>query len=91
MVVAAVAAVAYETSGVAADFAVLSLAYSGAIGVMAAAALWLVAADAAKGEALAGLEPGDHRVLAGWTVLASTLLVPVAILVTAFPEFFGGS
>lgn len=90
LVVAGVAAVAYETSGSAADFAVLSLAYSGAIGVLAAAALWLVVSSAATNRPASGLAPRDSRVVAGWTVLASTLLVPVAILVDAFPQFFSG-
>jgi RsiW-degrading membrane proteinase PrsW (M82 family) len=90
LVVAAVAGVAYETSGFAGDYAVLSLAYSGAIGVLTAAALWLVVAAVASGKTMSRLELTDSRVLASWTVLASTLLVPVAILVNAFPEFLAG-
>ena len=73
--------------GASGGFAELSLAYTGVIGVLSAAALWLTAPSVNEGQTIAELTPTDGRVLAGWTVLASSLLVPVAVLVIAFPEF----
>jgi hypothetical protein len=66
---------------------VVSLVYTGVIGVLSAAARWLTAPSVNEGQIIADLAPTDGRVLAGWTVLASSLLVPVAVLVIAFREF----
>ncbi len=87
LVIATVAGIAYNDGGASGGFAVVSLVYTGVIGVLSAAALWLTASSVNEGKAIADLAPTDGRVLAGWTVLASSLPVPVAVLVIAFPEF----
>jgi hypothetical protein len=69
-----------------------SLGYSAALGAVFAGALWRLAASVSSdAERLVILESGDGRVVAGWTVLAASFLVPVAILILAFPTFVGGS
>ena len=60
----------------------VSLVYTGVIGVLSAAALWLTAPSVNEGQTIADLAPTDGRVLAGWTVLASSLLVPVTTVST---------
>ena len=90
LVVAAVTGIAYDSGGISGGFAALSLAYTGVIGVLAGAALWVVASSVAAERKMPDLSPTDGRVVAGWTVLASSLLAPIAVLVTAFPGFLSG-
>lgn len=71
-------------------FALASVAYAGALGVVAAAVLWrmtvMVASDT---ERLVEFDSADGRVVAAWAVLAATFLVPVAMLLLAFPTLTG--
>lgn len=87
LVIASVAGVAYDNGGGSGIAALLSLIYVGVIGVITAAGLWRFVAGVARDEGLPNLSPMDGRVIALWTVLASSLLVPVAVLVLAFPDF----
>jgi RsiW-degrading membrane proteinase PrsW (M82 family) len=70
---------------------VASLAFTAALGVVAAALLWTV-----TGSVIAGRDPSsavrvsEARAVAAWIVLAASLLVPVAVLVLAFPSFYLG-
>lgn len=91
LVALAVAATAFEIGTTAAASAVVSLAYAGAFGAVAAGALWMVTANVAAGRAeVPELIALDGRVVAGWTVLAASMLLPVAVLIVAFPGFVSG-
>lgn len=87
MVIAVIAGVAYDAGGASDTHAAISLAYTAAIGVLSAAALWFVTSSVNEDIDATDLNPGNGRALAGWTVLTSSLLVPVALLVLAFPDF----
>ena len=92
LVALTVAATAFEIGATAADSAVVSLAYTGALGAIAAGALWIVTANVAAGrDEVPELMALDGRVVAGWTVLAASLLFPVAVLIVAFPGFVSGA
>ena len=72
-------------------FGLASLGYSAALGAVLAAALWRLAASVASDtDRLIVFDSGDGRLVAAWTVLAASFLVPVAMLILAFPTFVGG-
>ena len=87
LAVVAIAGIAYDYGGAPGTFAAASLAYTAAIGVLTAAALWFMVSVVNEDIPAADLAPTNGRALAGWTVLTSSLLVPVALLVLAFPDF----
>lgn len=87
LVITSITGIAYDYGDASGSFAVVSLAYTGAIGVLSAAALWAASSSLTGKPTTATLAPTNGRALAGWTVLASSLLVPVALLVLAFPAF----
>jgi RsiW-degrading membrane proteinase PrsW (M82 family) len=67
------------------------LAYSAAIGLALAGALWLMTARVvADRDPLGGFRADDARTLAAWIVVAASFLVPVVLLVLAFPDFYAG-
>ena len=67
-------------------FAAISLAYSAALGAVLAAALWRATGSVAEGDdPLAAFEFQDAWSIAGWTVLTASFLVPVVMLILAFP------
>jgi RsiW-degrading membrane proteinase PrsW (M82 family) len=72
-------------------FGSVAVVYAAGLGVIAAWALWrvtaLVTADHAS---LAPFAGSDAKALAAWVLLASSLLVPVALLFLAYPKFAGG-
>lgn len=69
----------------------LGLVYSAGLGAVAMGVLWrvatLVVADHAE---LGDLVSTDARTVGAWVVLASTLLIPVALLFLGYPDFAGG-
>ena len=91
IVVLGIATTAFDIADGYADFTLVSIAYVAALGALAAAVLWRVTvAVAGDRDRLLTFDSGDGRVLAGWTVLAASLLVPMAMLILAFPDFLGG-
>lgn len=81
LVALAVVTEAFEVPETAQRFAFITLGYSGVIGVMMAGALWRLTSAMADGdERLAPLDLGDGRVVAAGTLLAASLLIPVAML-----------
>jgi RsiW-degrading membrane proteinase PrsW (M82 family) len=68
----------------------IALAYIGALGVSVGAALWTMTAGLADGERAIDVRFSDARAVGGWIVLAASLLVPVVILLLAFPGFYLG-
>ncbi len=91
LVVLGVSATAFDSGTSFGDITLVSLTYSAALGAVAAAALWRTTASVAKDESrLLTADSGDGRVVGAWTVLAATFLVPTAMLILAFPAFFGG-
>ena len=66
-----------------------ALAFTGALGVVMMGALWrLTDVVAAGGEVRAGAL-SEPKAMAGWILLSSTMLVPVAFVAFLFPEFLG--
>jgi RsiW-degrading membrane proteinase PrsW (M82 family) len=89
LVVLIVTETAYVTAGSATAFAQVSLAYSAAIGALVAGGLWRVtAAVAGERSQLTTLRWREASDLGAWTVLAASFLVPVAMLLLAFPSFY---
>ena len=69
----------------------LALTYAAALGVVLCGVLGLVVAGIAEDRpAVRAPSLRDGRMLAGWTVMSATLLVPVTVLVLAFPAFYRG-
>ncbi len=87
LVVAAVAGIAYDHGGGSGMSALLSLVYVGVIGVLTAAGLWILTRRVVSDAKLSDMAPTDARTITAWAVLASSLLVPVAALVIAYPNF----
>ncbi len=87
LVITTVAGIAYDNGGGSGVAAALSLVYMAMMGVLAAAGLWRFTTRVVADEDLPDLTPTNGRVLTAWAVLASSLLVPVAVLVIAFPDF----
>lgn len=91
LVALVVSATAFEIEATVADPAVVSLAYAGALGAIATAALWIVTSNVAGGrDEVPAMIAADGRAVAGWTVLAASLLLPAAVLIVAFPGFHSG-
>jgi hypothetical protein len=91
MVALAVAQTAVRASGASGLLGVASLAFTGALGAVVAAALWSMAGRAsAERGAVRWIGASDARAVAGWVLLSASLLVPVTILVVAFPSFYLG-
>lgn len=69
----------------------LSLLYSAGLGAVAMGVLWRVASLVTADHAELGDFVGtDARTLGVWAVLASSLLIPIALLFLAYPGFVGG-
>lgn len=91
MVALAVAETAISVSGAPGMMGAASLAFTGALGVVAAAVLWMVTGSVIAGaDPASGIRVSEARTVAAWIVLAASLLVPVAVLVLAFPSFYLG-
>ena len=85
------AATAFEIGATAASWTVVSIAYAGALGAVAAGVLWIVTSNVAAGrDELPDMVALDGRMVAGWTVLTASLMLPIAILIVAFPGFVSG-
>lgn len=87
LVISTVAGIAYDNGGGSGVAAALSLVYMAMMGVLAAAGLWRFTTRVVADDDLPDLTPTSGRVLTAWAVLASSLLIPVAVLVIAFPDF----
>lgn len=86
--VALAATEAYEPQGTEETLAAVSLAYSAAIGAIMAAALWqMTRAVAGDRDPLRGFAFEDSWSIAAWTVLTASFLVPVVVLIIAYPGF----
>ncbi len=91
LVALAITEIAFEVGSSLEEYAAATLAYVAAMGVVAAAALWRLSgwvSRAAPDRPLKGL--ADGRTLAAWAVLGASLLIPVAILLHAIPDFYLG-
>jgi hypothetical protein len=87
----AVAETAIRVSGAPGMTGAASLAFTGALGVVATALLWTVTDSVVAGKDLSSaVRVSEARAVAAWIVLAASLLVPTAVLVLAFPSFYLG-
>jgi len=83
--------IAFEVGTSSEAYVAVSLSYVAAMGALVAAALWWLTGSVmapVRDLSLQGLANG--RVLGGWAVLSASLLVPLAMLLLAFPDFYGG-
>jgi hypothetical protein len=88
LVALAATEIAYEPQGTDETLAAVSLAYSAAIGAIMAAALWQMSrAVAGDRDPLSGFAFEDSWSIAAWTVLTASFLVPVVVLIIAYPGF----
>jgi RsiW-degrading membrane proteinase PrsW (M82 family) len=88
LVALAATEIAYEPQGTEETLAAVSLAYSAAIGAIMAAALWqMTRAVAGARDPLRGFAFEDSWSIAAWTVLTASFLVPVVVLIIAYPGF----
>ncbi len=91
IVALAVAETAIRVRGAPGMMGVASLAFTAVLGVVAAVALWTVGGSVtAGGDPSSAVRMSEARTVAAWIVLAASLLVPVAVLVFAFPSFYLG-
>ena len=68
----------------------LGLVYAAGLGVVAMGVLWRVTSTlAADHVALADFAGTDANAIGAWVVLASSLLIPIALLFLAYPRFVG--
>lgn len=88
LVVIAIAASAFQLESLD-EWGVVSLAYSAGLGAVAAAVLWRLTASVDDSSGIPLLDSRDGRVVAAWTLIAASFLVPVAMLVLAYPAFLG--
>jgi len=89
LVVVAIAASAFGLD-VLNDRGVVSLAYSAGLGAIAAAVLWRLTVSFDDSSGVRLLDSRDGRVVAAWTLIAASFLVPLAMLALAYPAFLGG-
>lgn len=77
------------TAGAPGSEDLIQLVFSAALGVVLAGALWRFAGRVAGGDRVS-LDVRTREPVAGWVLLASSLLVPVAVLLLVFPAFRSG-
>lgn len=69
----------------------VALTYAAALGVIAASALWMATrAVGSDRSPFAALDFTDARTVGAWIVLGASFLVPVGMLILAFPSFYTG-
>ena len=91
MVALVVAGTAIRVNGAPGMTGAASLAFTGALGAVAAAVLWVVTEAVADGrDPATAVRPSEARTVAAWVLLAASLLVPVAVIIVAFPSFYLG-
>lgn len=73
-------------------FGVLGIAYSAVLGVLAVVILWKIGATLAADEGTREFvfDGSDITSIAGWVVVASSLLIPMALLFLSFPNLGAG-
>jgi RsiW-degrading membrane proteinase PrsW (M82 family) len=69
----------------------VALSYEATLGIAAAGLLWMATSAIASGrDPFAALDFRQGRAVAGWTLLAASVMVPVGMLIVAFPGFYLG-
>lgn len=82
---------AFAFGGGSGDLGPVALTYMAALGMIAGAALWMATGAVCSARSpFAALDFTDARTVAAWSVLAASFLVPVGMLVLAFPRFYSG-
>ena len=90
LVVLSVTATAFDTGASFGTFTLVSLAYTAALGLLVAAALWRVTVALARERPFRpSFDARDGRVVGAWVVLSASLLVPMAVLLLTYPDFVG--
>ncbi len=79
---------AFDLGGVGDPLTTAGFGYLMALAAAMGAMLWWATRSVAGDRAPLGAVPASGRVLAAWTLAAATLLVPVTILLAAFPGFY---
>ncbi len=72
-------------------FGSIGIAYSAGLGVVATGVLWRMALTITKDpEKVFAFDAMDIRSIGAWTIVASSLLVPIALLFLGFPSLVSG-
>jgi hypothetical protein len=80
---------AYVESGASPQLGAVALGYEAAIGVAMAGLLWMATVAVSRDrDPFAALDFRQGRTVAAWAVLGASVLVPVGILILAFPAFY---
>ncbi len=66
----------------------MGLGYLALLGALAAFGLWR-ATETVAGDGRLKASANDGRLVAGWLILTASILIPVTIMVLAFPDFNG--
>lgn len=89
IVVLGVVAEAYGVDGLT-GLGAIGVAYAAGLGAIAAGVLWRLSASVAgNSDVLVRFDGTDSRTIGGWVVLASSILIPVALLFIAYPQWTG--
>ncbi len=69
----------------------LGVVYAAVLGAVALAVLWRVSVSVADDlEEMVPFDATDARTIGGWAVLTASMLIPMALLFMAYPEWLGG-
>lgn len=88
IVVLAAVETAYGLSGSVIGSSRVGLAYLAAFGAVGAVGLWQLTESVADERRVRG-SAKEAGVLAGWVIATATILIPVTIMIIAFPDFYG--
>ena len=88
IVVFAAAETAYGLSGNVIGLSRVGLAYLLGLGAVGAFGLWQLTESVAGGKRVRG-SAQEAGVLAGWVIMTATILIPVTIMIVAFPNLYG--
>jgi RsiW-degrading membrane proteinase PrsW (M82 family) len=86
-----VVSTAFVVNGSSPELGVIALGYEAAIGLAMAGLLWVTTASVASDrDPFAAVDFREGRTVAAWVLLGASVLVPVGILILAFPSFYLG-
>ena len=83
--------IAFEFGNSTGSLTTAGFGYLITLGAVLLGALWIATSAVARdGDPVSVIDFSDARIVAGWVLLMSALLVPATIMVIAFPGFYGG-
>lgn len=90
VVAVGVVQIAFDVGGTSDSLPEAGFGYLVALGAALLGVLWLTTRSVAgEGNPVSAVDFADGRVVAGWVLLMTSLLIPATIMVIAFPGFYG--